>query len=193
MRLMRMGLLLRKEYHLYSCISTNYFTSIPLINELALLKTHITGTVWTNFKGLRRGVKQKLQVCEIVTDKIRLFREKKSQKNAVLLVSTKNKADTQTLSLCRSSQAVPSAGDALPLIVKFVTVLDYNKHMGEFDAGMTSQQYRKFIVDWNVFCTMTDLPDVRMHIQLYSCADNAVQCAIISTYPDFLSTPVNIT
>ena len=64
-------------------------------------------------------------------------------------------------------------------------------------GDMTSQQYRKFIVDWNAFCTMTDLLDVddMMQSQLYSCTDDVMQCAILSTYPMFffLSTPDNIT
>ena len=56
-------------------------------------------------------------------------------------------------------------------------------------AEMTPQQFRKFLVDWDVFCKMTDLPDDRVHAQLYSCADDAVQCALISTYTDFFDLP----
>ena len=56
-------------------------------------------------------------------------------------------------------------------------------------AEMTPQQFRKFTVDWSVFRKMTDLPDDRVHAQLYSCADDAVQCALLSTYTDFFSLP----
>ncbi len=57
-------------------------------------------------------------------------------------------------------------------------------------ADMTSQQFRKFLVDWTVFCQITDLPDDRVHAQLYSCADDSVQSALVSTYPDFFDIPV---
>merc|ERR1719239_682809 len=57
-------------------------------------------------------------------------------------------------------------------------------------ADMTSQQFRKFLVDWDVFRKITDLPDDRVHVQLYSCADDSVQCALVSTYPDFFDIPV---
>ena len=69
----------------------------------------------------------------------------------------------------------PSRNYACKMTVKMPTL----------HADMTSQQFRKFVVDWTVFRQITELPDDRVHAQLYSCADDDVQCALISTYPNF--------
>ena len=53
---------------------------------------------------------------------------------------------------------------------------------------MTPQQFRKFRIDWDVFTTITDMPISQTNVQLYSCADEFVQNAIINTYPNFLTT-----
>ena len=63
MRLLRLCSCLRRGYHLYI---DNFFTSIPLVNELATLNTHVTGTVRRNRRFLPRGLKQKLQIGESV-------------------------------------------------------------------------------------------------------------------------------
>ena len=47
---------------------------------------------------------------------------------------------------------------------------------------MTSQQWRKFMIDWQVFVTITNLPDKRLHAQLYSCCSPAVQTALLNTH-----------
>ena len=52
-------------------------------------------------------------------------------------------------------------------------------------AEMTQQQFRKFIIDWNVYVEMTNLSKAQFHAQLYSCANESVQNAIINTHPDF--------
>ena len=54
-------------------------------------------------------------------------------------------------------------------------------------AEMTSQQFRKFKIDWDVFTQMTNMPPAQTSIQLYNCADDAVQNAIINTHPTFFS------
>ena len=56
-------------------------------------------------------------------------------------------------------------------------------------SGMTSQQFRKFRINWEVFVRMTNMPTAQTHIQLYNCADEAVQ--IINTYPKFFSEEPN--
>lgn len=53
---------------------------------------------------------------------------------------------------------------------------------------MTPQQFRMFRIDWEVFAKMTDMPTSQTNIQLYSCADESVQNAIINTYPKFFAT-----
>ena len=53
-------------------------------------------------------------------------------------------------------------------------------------SEMTTQQFRKFRIDWDIFTRMTNLPTAQTNIQLYNCADEAVQNSIINTYPDKL-------
>ena len=51
-------------------------------------------------------------------------------------------------------------------------------------SEMTTQQSRKFRIDWYVFTRITNLPTAQTNIQLYNCADEAIQNSIINTYPD---------
>ena len=53
---------------------------------------------------------------------------------------------------------------------------------------MTPQQFRKFRIDWEVFTRITDMPTSQANVQLYSCADESAQNAIINTYPNFFTT-----
>ena len=57
----------------------------------------------------------------------------------------------------------------------------------QLHPGMTSQQFRKFRIDWEVFVRITNMPPAQTNIQLYNCADEAVQTSIINTYPKFFS------
>ena len=56
---------------------------------------------------------------------------------------------------------------------------------------MTSQQFRKFRIDWEVYLRMTNMPPAQTNIQLYNCADEAVQTSIINTYLKFFSEEPN--
>ena len=57
MRLLNLDNYLRKGYHLFV---DNFFTSFPLINELAESLTHLTGTVRHNKRELPRGLKAEI-------------------------------------------------------------------------------------------------------------------------------------
>ena len=61
----------------------------------------------------------------------------------------------------------------------------------QLHSGMTSQQFRKFRIDWEVFVRMTNMPPAQTNIQLYNCADEAVQTSIINIYPKFFSEESN--
>ena len=58
-------------------------------------------------------------------------------------------------------------------------------------SGITSQQFRKFRIDWEVFVRMTNMPPAQTNIQLYNCANEAVQTSIINIYPKFFSEEPN--
>ena len=58
----------------------------------------------------------------------------------------------------------------------------------QFLFERTPQQFRKFQIDWGVFTRMTGMPTSQTSIQLYNCADESVQNAIINTYPKFFTT-----
>ena len=55
----------------------------------------------------------------------------------------------------------------------------------QLHSEMTLQQFRKFVIGWEVFVEMTNLPKAQFHNQLYSCASESVQNAIINTHGDF--------
>ena len=57
----------------------------------------------------------------------------------------------------------------------------------QLHSGMTSQQFRKFRIDWEVFVRMTNMPPAQTNIQLYNCTDEAVQTLFINKYPKFFS------
>ena len=58
-------------------------------------------------------------------------------------------------------------------------------------SEMTSQQFRKFKIDWQVFCEISNLPKGKYHVQLYSNAEESVQTELITTYPDYFSLDIN--
>ena len=78
---------------------------------------------------------------------------------------------------------------------KPVVVPQYDKVMParapQLSADMTSQQYRKFKIDWQVYTNLTNLPDHKQHVQLYNNSEESVQTAIINVYPDFFQLDVS--
>ena len=55
----------------------------------------------------------------------------------------------------------------------------------QLHSEMTPQQFRKFVIDWEVFVEMTNLPQAQFHNQFYRCASESVQNAFINTHGDF--------
>ena len=55
----------------------------------------------------------------------------------------------------------------------------------QIHSEMTLQKFQKFRIDCEVFVRMTNMPPVQTNVQLYNCADEAVQTSIINTYPNF--------
>ena len=90
------------------------------------------------------------------------------------------------LSILKLSKEVESKSTSSRASVKLSSAKAPQLH-----AEMTSQQFRKFRVDWSVFVKMTGLPDEDIHAQLYSNAEESVQTAIINTYPDFFTLPTS--
>ena len=59
----------------------------------------------------------------------------------------------------------------------------------QLTAEMSKQAFRKFKLDWEVFCELSSLPVGKQHAQLYNAATDEAQTAIINTYPDFFTIP----
>ena len=130
-KLLAMANLLRKGYHVFC---DNFFTSVQLARDLFAKHTYITGTIRRNRKGLPNGIKGKLRSGEKSYFRkgpmlAVAYRQKKSQKKPVLLLSTKSQA-TQT------EVEVRERGTRAPTLVhKPDIVLDYNKFMGGVDQS----------------------------------------------------------
>lgn len=90
-KLITAGNYLRKGYHIFI---DNFFTSLPLMTWLYSEHTFETGTIRQNKKGLPSEIKIKFKAGEKLYKRKRnvvllAYREKKTQKKAVLLVSSK--------------------------------------------------------------------------------------------------------
>lgn len=131
-KILEMANLLRKGYHVFI---DNFFTGIALARELLTKRTYVTGTIRRNRKGLPVGLKKQLKPGEMSyfrKDELLgvAYRQKKSQKNPVLLLSTKSMA-TSTEVVARVRGAPGGRGP----VTKPDVVLDYNDHMGGVDQS----------------------------------------------------------
>lgn len=55
----------------------------------------------------------------------------------------------------------------------------------KLSSDMTSQQFRKFLIDRDVYIKMTNLITSKQTMQLYNCADEEVQTSLINTNSNF--------
>lgn len=124
--LMRESMLLGKGYHLYT---DNFYTKPALAEYLWTERTMLTGTIRGNSKGFSKTLSaKKLAIGEAIFERkdqmlAVAFREKKSQRKPVLLLSTGHFASTQTKEIRGK------------IVTKPTMILDYNKHMGGVDLS----------------------------------------------------------
>ena len=57
----------------------------------------------------------------------------------------------------------------------------------EIKQDMTLQQFRKFLIDWNVFKQITGIEESQIAAQLYSCCDESVQNGLVNTVKDIFT------
>lgn len=130
-KLLQVGNYLNKGYHLFV---DNFYTSIPLARYLYDVGTYITGTIRMNRKLLPKEIKQKFDVGQTKFFKngpllLCGHRDKKSQKNQVLLLSTKAQNTTTEVERRVRHQTEPE------IIKKPDVILQYNKFMGGVDVS----------------------------------------------------------
>ncbi|KAG8287843.1 zinc finger protein [Homalodisca vitripennis] len=128
MKLLEAANYLRKGYHVFI---DNFFTSIQLANVLYSQETFVTGTIRRNRKGLPQSIKKKFSVGEKLYNKKRnlvalAYREKKTQKLPVLLVSTNTTITSEEITKRRRGRIINE--------IKPSIVASYNKFMGGIDA-----------------------------------------------------------
>ena len=63
-----------------------------------------------------------------------------------------------------------------------------NTKLPQLNSEITSQQFQKFRINWDMFTKMTNLPTIETYIQLYNCADKAIQNSIINAYSEIFHT-----
>ncbi|XP_046417424.1 piggyBac transposable element-derived protein 4-like [Neodiprion fabricii] len=128
-KLLNMGNYFMKGYHV---VADNFFTSIPLARALFEKGTYLTGTIRSNRKYIPSFMKTKLQEGaskyarnnEVL---LLAYREKKSQKKNVLLMSTFEKAQNKTTTIRKRNAQIQ--------VEKPAIVAEYNKHMGGVDTS----------------------------------------------------------
>lgn len=124
--LMQMSMLLGKGYHLFT---DNFYTKPALADYLWQQQTMLTGTIRGNSKDFPKDLaSRKLGIGESVYQRkdhllALAFREKKSQRKPVLLLSTAHVASSQTKEIRGKTVTKPSM------------VFTYNKHMGGVDLS----------------------------------------------------------
>ena len=129
MKLLKMGNYICKGYHVFM---DNFFMSVPLAEDLYKLSTYVTGTIRRNRKFLPQAFQNKFEVGEKKYFRkgpilAAAFREKKSQRLPVLLLSTHSKAeDTQSVRVRHGKQKH---------VIKPSIVQSYNDFMGGVDAS----------------------------------------------------------
>jgi hypothetical protein len=94
-KLLKIGGHLNKGYHVI-----NYFMSLPLVHHLHQLSSYITGIVRRNKRLLPQQFKNNSAVgqkmyCRAGPRLARVFHEKKSQKNPVILLSSQATAQEE--------------------------------------------------------------------------------------------------
>lgn len=123
MELLRAAKLLHKGYHVFT---DRFYTKPELAEELYQNRTFITGTCIKNCKGFPKELANQLPVggAKFMRKNSLLgiaFREKKSQKQPVTLISTKHRAAMKTKVVRTKTVTKPEA------------ILNYNSYMGGVD------------------------------------------------------------
>ncbi|GFO01603.1 PiggyBac transposable element-derived protein 4 [Plakobranchus ocellatus] len=123
--LMEKSRLLNKGYKLYT---DNFYTKPKLAEFLEEKKTLLTGTVRANSKGLPEGVSAQLQVGQTQFWRkgqmvVAAFRQKKSSRKPVLVLSTAHNAEITEKTVRGKVQKKPAA------------IFDYNSFMGGVDVS----------------------------------------------------------
>lgn len=129
MNLLKMGNYLKKGYHVFI---DNYFTSFELIKDLYANETFLTGTWRKNRKGIPKEFHKKFDVGERKYRRKNsflsmAFREKKSQKAPVILISSDCTAEvTQRQKIYNGREKC---------IVRPKMAVDYSTFMGGIDTS----------------------------------------------------------
>ncbi|XP_066992310.2 piggyBac transposable element-derived protein 4-like [Anabrus simplex] len=129
MRLLKLGNYLQKGYHVFV---DNFLMSVPLVKDLFKLGTYITGTVRRNRKYLPKTCKRKFGIGETLYCRSGpvlacAYREKKSQRGPVILLSSKATANSREVEIKR--------GNTVKLVKKQEVIHSYNKFMGGIDTS----------------------------------------------------------
>ncbi|KAG8254840.1 zinc finger protein [Homalodisca vitripennis] len=127
-KLLDVGGCLWKGFHLFV---DNFFTSIRLAKSLYEKFTHITGTIRMNRKGIPLEMKENYTIGQRKykrknTMLLLGYRQRKTQKKPVLLLSTDAKAGEQ--------QQSKKGGNKIYITIKPKVIGDYNKYMGGVDS-----------------------------------------------------------
>ena len=87
------------------------------------------------------------------------------------------------LAIIKHARSIKSNKD----IVQPIQIKAPAAKLPEIKHDMTLQQFRKFVIDWNVFKQITGIRDSQVSAQLYSCCDETVQNSLVNTVKDIFS------
>ena len=91
------------------------------------------------------------------------------------------------LAILRHAKKYLPPAEQMPKADCTSTVKPPSAKLPQLTSDMTLPQFRKFLIDWNVFKRITNISETQIHAQLYSCCDDIVQNTIVNTVPDIFS------
>lgn len=155
--LLKLGPYLNKGFSLYV---DNFFMSLPLADNLFSNMTYVTGTMRRNRKGIPEAMKGKFNVGQRMykrrDHKLMLaYREKVSQKNPVLLLSTKCVAKSiQKRKIRNNVEILKEKPEMIDLYNSYMGGIDHSDQMlyVYLDERRTVKYWKKVV--FNIFARM---------------------------------------
>ena len=92
-----------------------------------------------------------------------------------------------TIAILRHAKTYLPPTEQKPKSDSTSTVKPPSTQLPQFASDMTLPQFRKCLIDLNVFKRITNISETQIHAQLYSCCDDIVQNTIVNTIPDIFS------
>ena len=171
-----------REYSLSRVIQRMNYTQVPNFDMMLRARYNLAGWESTFVTAGTSATSTKMYAQIFSSEEITRDSLHTLDRTMLKELGIKTMGDVLTILKLTKEPSVSSVSHMKPLTTKLPRLV----------LEMTTQQFRKFRIDFlDVFTRMTNLPTAQTNVQLYNCADEAIQNSIINTYPDFFNTRPN--